>query len=80
MATYGSGINAEDTDDLRKLMGGFTLRVGWVRSSLTPQFETEFQRACYALLKNSARAKFCQNPDCPRSIFIASGQYRLTVI
>ncbi len=68
---YGYANNGEDNDGLRRLMGSFTLKVDWARGSLVPEFETQFQRACYVLLKNSARARFCQNPDCCAPYFIA---------
>ena len=68
---YGYASNSEDKHELQTLMGSFTLRVDWARGSLVPQFETQFQRACYVLLKNSARAKFCPNPECPAPYFIA---------
>ncbi|SRR6266571_1857745 len=39
--------------------------VDWRRGELTYQWQNEFQRDLYTLLKFSRRAKICARPDCP---------------
>jgi hypothetical protein len=68
---YRYAGKGKDYGELRTLMRSFALKVDWACGRLVPEFETKFQRACYVLLKNSARAKFCQGPDCLAPYFIA---------
>jgi hypothetical protein len=43
----------------------------WQRSQITYKPRTEFERALYALFRQSALAKVCANADCPAPYFIA---------
>ena len=43
----------------------------WQRGQITYEPQTEFQRALYALFRQSRLAKICANCDCPATYFIA---------
>lgn len=43
----------------------------WRRASIVFSPLNEMQAACYALLLNANRARFCANPDCPAPYFVA---------
>jgi hypothetical protein len=44
----------------------------WERGQFVYEPRTEFQKALYQLFRQSARAKVCDNPDCPAPYFIAN--------
>lgn len=69
---YGYSSDSEGTAGLKTLLGSFVLKIDWTRGMLVPQYETNFQKACYTLfVKYSAFMRFCKNPDCPTPYFIA---------
>jgi len=47
------------------------ITVDWQRSEFVYLPRTEFQRAVYALFRQSSLAKLCANPDCLTRYFIA---------
>jgi hypothetical protein len=47
------------------------IKVDWQRSQFVYVPRTEFQKAVFALFRQSARAKVCANPDCVAPYFIA---------
>jgi hypothetical protein len=47
------------------------IKVDWQRSQFIYVPRTDFQRAVYALFRQSALAKVCANPDCVTPYFIA---------
>ena len=66
-----TGRITEELDDLRELMRSFILEINWTKGRLTAKFATDFQEACYYLVKNSDRAKFCGYDGCLSPYFIA---------
>lgn len=69
---YGYQTAGDDRMSLRQLMRSFSLEIDWTKGTMSPKFDTEFQRACYLLLKNNQLAKVCANSDCQAPYFIAT--------
>lgn len=62
----------EGLDCLRELMNSFLVEVNWIKGTFSARFDTDFQEACYLLLENSSRVKFCARFGCPAPYFIAT--------
>lgn len=60
----------EDPDDL--IRQRWRVVADWRRGSLQYRPRHAFERACYLLLENSSRAKFCARAECPSPYFIAA--------
>jgi hypothetical protein len=71
-AYRGSSAVLDKCEDLKGMMGSFSLEIDWARGMLYPKFDTPFQEACHLVLKNSPRARFCQNRACPSPYFMAT--------
>jgi hypothetical protein len=56
---------------LKALLYGTRVEFNWKRGQIIYMPENEFERAVYALFRNSSLAKVCGNPDCPAPFFIA---------
>jgi hypothetical protein len=59
-------------DYLKILLTGSRVEFDWKRGELVYSPENDFEYAIYALFRNSSRAKFCANPDCPAPYFIGA--------
>jgi hypothetical protein len=70
---WRGGLNAnQSVEELLGLHSEFrSVSPDWRRASFVFHPHNEMQAACYALLLNSNRARFCANPDCPAPYFIA---------
>jgi hypothetical protein len=58
-------------DYLKILLSGSRMEFDWRQGELVYEPENDFERAVYALFRNSALAKVCGNPECPAPLFIA---------
>lgn len=67
----------EDANDYVKLllysseMSPHRVEFNWKRGEIVYQPQDNFERAVYALFRNSGLAKVCENADCPAPYFIA---------
>jgi hypothetical protein len=65
-------------DYLKILLAGSRMQFDWKRGELVYEPQNDFEKAVYALFRNSKLAKVCGNPDCPAPLFVAqrkSGAY-----
>jgi hypothetical protein len=58
-------------DYLKVLLAGSRTEFDWKRGELMYKPQNDFEKAVYALFRNSKLAKVCGNPDCPAPLFIA---------
>jgi hypothetical protein len=58
-------------DYLKALLYGTRVEFDWKRGEITYEPQNEFERALYALFRNSSLAKICANAECTAPYFIA---------
>jgi len=69
----GSPVVTPRQDFVRaRIMEHASVWADWRRGQFVHAPRTEFQKALYALLQNSWRARVCANPDCPAPYFLAA--------
>jgi hypothetical protein len=56
---------------LKALLYGTRVEFDWKRGEIVYAPQNDFERALYALFRNSGLAKVCENPECPAPYFIA---------
>jgi hypothetical protein len=56
---------------LKALLYGTRVEFNWKRGEIVYEPQNDFERALYALFRNSGLAKVCENPECPAPYFIA---------
>jgi hypothetical protein len=56
---------------LKALLYGSRVEFDWKRGEITYEPRNEFERALYALFRNSSHAKICANAECTAPYFIA---------